>query len=81
MNSEEARRCEHWRALLQHEFPTLVFHFWKNENGGYLVRVRRSLQGYPSSRAGEEVYAETFPTLFIGQWPSPEFITKCAIIA
>lgn len=65
--------------MLQDEFPTLVFQFWKEQDGGYLVRIRRTLQG--TYRAGEVVYEETFPSIFIGQWPPPELITKCAILA
>jgi hypothetical protein len=80
MNQQEAQRCERWRVMLQAEFPTLMFHFWKDQNGGYLVQVRRTMQGH-HYKAGEPLFAETFPTLVIGQWPPPEFIAKCAIMA
>lgn len=79
MSREEAHRCHVWQEMFANEFPSLRIFFWKLPSGEYEVQVRRC-NAY-THRAEELLMTDKVPTLFFGQFPSPEFITKCAIVA
>jgi hypothetical protein len=84
LSEGEERRCSQWRTMLVSEFPTLHFFFWKNEGGTFTVRVLRRT-GYthadPTFRNGETLFEEEFPSLFVGQFPTPEFVSKLALMS